>query len=143
MSGAQARSFQKLAQHRVADDGTPGPQSARAQMRIRPIGRCRCRAWPRAGSIAPVADRRDPRRFGIAAATVAGAYTAAIFIPVTTVAVIVGVVVGVGGLALASTCPLPRWREARGRKRTAAWAMTGEAIAIAAVATIVRVLVVR
>jgi ABC-type enterobactin transport system permease subunit len=85
---------------------------------------------------------RDARRIGIAAAALCGAYVAAIFVPDSAAAISLGLVVAIVGVPLAMFVRLPRWRESEGWKRMAAWAIAGECMLIAAVATVIRLIVV-
>ena len=84
---------------------------------------------------------RDPRRLGIAAAGLCGAYVVALFVPGSVAPLVVGLLSAVAALVFAVVTPLPRWRESDDRKRVAAWAMAGEAVAVAAIVTAVRVFV--
>ncbi len=87
-------------------------------------------------------DLRDPRRLGFGACAVAGVYSVVIFVPESVVVRLVfGVVFALAGLMFAALVPLPAWREREERKRVAAWLMTAEALAIAGIVTIVRLIV--
>jgi hypothetical protein len=84
----------------------------------------------------------DHRRSGFIAATVCAAYIVAIFVPGAVVAVVLGTLMAVAGVVFAVRVPLPQWRQSDDRKRVAAWAMAGECAAIAAIATVIRIVVV-
>jgi hypothetical protein len=84
---------------------------------------------------------RDPRRIGIGAAALSGVYVVALFIPDAALATVLGVLGAIGAVMLAVFVPLRPWREAPDRRRVAAAAMSAEAIAVAVVATIIRLVV--